>query len=751
MIRFKKIFFFIYLLLIGSTVLAQDIVNVHLLTQGSDAPLEFAYVNVYTGSPSKLQSSSMTDEKGNAAAAIHSYPSVIEIVSIGYEMERITLQRKPANDLTIHVTKSFAALNEVVVTGVARPTKPQDALSLYKIITAATIQAQGAVNLQDALSYQLNTNVTNDQILGSNTRMQGLSGNSVKILIDGIPVNGREGGNIDLGQLNLYNAERVEMIQGPMSVVYGSDALGGVINIITKNNKKPWELDANAYYETVGKYNFNLSGSRSWGRSHLTLGGGRNYFQGWKYIDEDQPYQRELLFKPKEQYLGNFNYSYNAPSGFKIRFASDFVKEKVTNRYELSTYSAFGATAKDDYYNTMRSLNRLSLEGKSGKTGHWQMNNGLSYYRRLKNSYIKDMVTLNETPTQGTGDQDTSRYIDYTLRGGYDNKLKYLDYMVGYDIYMQYGNSQKIPGGSKWVNDYAAYITLSVPLIKEKLITQIGGRASYNTVYRSPIVPSLNILYHAGKNISLRASYARGFRAPSMKELYLDFVDLNHDVHGNPDLKAEVGNHIQASASWMVFEKKANYAQILLSGYYNDVFNQIALAQRYPDSANSNLYDYTNILRSRNLIANLEFEGQYSNFHYKIGYSFSHTFAYKDAYDAFNASELTTTFQYYWKVPKLNFSLFNKITGAQPALQANIDGTSSYNGTLPTYDMMNVSVEKKFWKQKIQVTAGVKNVWDVQTVAAQGAITGGSAHGSGDGSSSFLPRSFFTSLGLKLD
>src|SRR5690606_2444215 len=115
----------------------------------------------------------------------------------------------------------------------------------------------------------------------------------------------------------------------------------------------------------------------------------------------------------------------------------------------------------------------------------------------------------------------------------------------------------------------------------------------------------------------------------SLKELYLDFIDVNHAILGNPDLKAEKGNHYQASVSWMVFEKKTNYAQLLVTGYHNHVRNQIALAARYPSTSNTDsarFFDYTNILELKNLIGTVELEGQYHNLHYKLGYSYAYTY-----------------------------------------------------------------------------------------------------------------------------
>lgn len=738
-------------LLLQVPAYAQDTLHLQIYEKNSGEVLPAVYITVLNGDSGKPGMQLLTDENGMVAIPAASYPLRVEIMGIGYETTGFTITEKTTSVLKVNITRNFATLKEYVVTGVARPVKPQDALSLYRVITATTIQAQGAVNLQDIMKFQLNTDVGTDQMLGSTIRMQGMSGNKVKILVDGMPVNGREAGNVDMGQLNLYNIERVEIVQGPMSVMYGTDALGGVINLISKNIRKPWELTANGFYESSGKYNVSLAGTKAWKRHHFTLGGGRNHFEGWSYSAADTigPRKRERIFRPKEQYMANLNYGYTAPSGFKLRLASDYVQEKMTNHGPINIYDFFlGVKARDEYYYTTRSMNRLLLEGKLGETGRWQMANGFSYYKRLRNSYEKDLVTMNETLSTLPGDQDTSRFNEWTFRGSYDNKLKWMDYAIGYDVNLQSGKSQKIPGGMREMQDFAGYLSVSIPLLKEQLVAQGGLRASYNSVYASPVIPSFHLLYHATKTVKIRASYAKGFRAPSLKELYLLFFDLNHEIEGNSRLKAENGHHYQASASWMVFEKKASFAQILLAGYYNEVNNQIGLAS-VGDPDRPNWFTYVNILKQRNAIVNLELEGQYRNFNYRLGYSYTHVFAETGYNHAFSGQELTSTFQYLWKSPGLKFSLFNKITGAQPALVENIDGSSSYSGRRPTYSMMDFSVGKKFIRQNIQLTAGVKNLFNVVAVTSTGVVTN-SSHVS-SGSVSFLPRSLFTSLTVTLD
>jgi len=750
----KKLFGFLSLLLAAVVAQAQTI-RLQLTDRNNGETVPFAYVHILSGTGAVLNTV-QSNENGIANIVAEEYPMTIEVNALGFETVKKTFITAPAaNVITLYMNKKFSALNEVVVTGLNTPQKQKDALSVYRIITKEQIQAQGAVTLDEIMKNQLNVRVSNDNILGSNMRMQGLSGDKVKILIDGIPVNGREGGNINLGQINLNNVDRIEIIQGPMSVVYGSDALGGVINIITKKEKKPLAVNAGGYYESIGRYNFDASLSKRIDkRNQLTIGGGRNAFAGWKEIEQVHTYDNEVLaytrgflFKPNEQYLGNFAYNYTAPSGFNANLASDYMQEKVTNKGNLEKWDPYHAYSKDEYYHTKRSTNRLSLNGKLGK-GTWMSQNGYVLYYRTRTTYLKDMVTLQQELDDASGSQDTSSFNDVYARGSYNNRIgSRFDYTVGYDVNLQFATSLKINGKQKKVQDYAAYVNLSYELWKDKLKAQAGFRGAYNTVYNPPVIPTINILYTPVKKLQVRASYAEGYRAPSLKEMYLSFIDLNHYIVGNETLKAESSKHVQLSASYQAYEKDNDYLQFIVTGYYNDVYNGITLAPTNPEDTNSIKYTYANLSHQSNTITTFQADGQYANFHYQLGYSYNYTFADPGNYNAFSANEVTATLQYMWKKPGINFNTVYKLTGRQPFLQSNIDGSASYNGTQNAYHLCDVSLEKKFFERKLQVIAGVKNLFDFQQATISGRVSAGTH---GGGVASFLPRSVFTSLRLSL-
>ena len=743
--------------LLSYSASAQNTIAVQVKDEKTGEALEFVYVNVYSLHPRQLRYTAVTDESGKAVVTVVNYPAEVQMTSLGYDPVLFSVSDNSIDSLECSLVGRHAALNEVVITGLPTPTKPQNALSLYKVINASSIRAQGGVTLNEVLGNQLNINISNDAVLGSGIRMQGLGGDKVKTLMDGVAVNGREGGNIDMGQINLYNVDRIEIVQGPMSIIYGADALGGVINVLEKTNRKPWEVQATAHYESVGKYNFNLGAARNWKKHTFMLGGGRNYFQGWKYLESATTYNnvdtvyipRKQLFKPKEQYVGNAGYQYLSASGFELKLSSNILKEKIINKGRVAPYTPSVVSAIDEYYHTTRSMNRLALKGKVGETGTWQMLNGFAYYKRIRKTVEKDLVALTESLVQDEDVQDTSKFNDLTSRGMYSNSFLKVEFTIGYDVGFQTAISQKIAEGTHKLSDYALFALGAIPLYSDKLKVQVGVRAAYNSVFAAPVIPAFHVLFSPSARVQIRGSYAKGFRAPSLKELYLTFNDNNHNLIGNPDLKAEKGDHIQISGSYQAFQRETNYMQFLVTGFYNDVVNGIMLLPLHPEDSTSIDYSYGNLTKQENTIATAQVEGQQGNLHYMIGYSFNHTFGQSGMYSSFNAQELNSNLNYFIRKAKLNLSVFYKYIGAQPFPRASIDGSATFNGRQPDYHLLDASLERGFWKKRIQLTLGIKNILNLQTLSATGLSTGG-IH-SGNGSINFLPRSLFTTLRFTLD
>ena len=145
----------------------------------------------------------------------------------------------------------------IVSTGQYRPQSVKNSVYQVRVISQEQIKKQAPAKLQDVLNSQLNIRFAQDRATGgSDINMLGLPGQNVKILIDGVPMVGRQGtsNEININQVEVNSIERIEIIEGPMSVIYGADALAGVINIITKKpNRNQVSVIARLQEETVGR------------------------------------------------------------------------------------------------------------------------------------------------------------------------------------------------------------------------------------------------------------------------------------------------------------------------------------------------------------------------------------------------------------------------------------------------------------------------------------------------------------------
>ena len=249
---------------------------IRVIDQKSHEPVAFAHV-CFEGLKSGSPRYSLTSIEGSVPNEIKEN-SRIAVSYMGYATYNDTI--KPGQSLDIQLVPKVLNMDEVVVTGQYTPERADKSIYKIDVINSRQIEQKAANNMADLLKNQSNMRVTQDGVLGTSLKMMGMSGENVKFLQDGVPLIGRMNGNFDLNQINLNNTDHVEVIEGPMSVIYGSNALAGVINIITKENKASLlNATANAYLESVGQYNFD--GSLSFNRKQhgFSIDGGQLFWR----------------------------------------------------------------------------------------------------------------------------------------------------------------------------------------------------------------------------------------------------------------------------------------------------------------------------------------------------------------------------------------------------------------------------------------------------------------------------------------
>lgn len=653
---------------------------------------------------------------------------------------------KPGERKTITLQSSKTVLTDLVVTGQFEETSNDKTVQRVRVLDRRRIDRIGAVNLSDLLSNELNIRISQDGALGSKISMMGIGGQNVKILIDGVPVIGRMDGNLDISQINLNNIERVELIEGPMSVIYGTDALGGVINLITKKQKKDTRsIRLNSYFESVGTYNFDGLIGGSVGRWQGSVSGGRNFFDG--FSQDESKYVRWKQWKPKEQYFTNAQVRWSGKKQSHM-FSLQYFDETLINRGN-AVITPTSITGVDNYFGTIRYSNSLYSDFKFGNKATLNLINSYSYYSRTKNAYIKNLVNGSEQLSQASDDHDTavfrlwmSRATLTTLQG------KRFNSQLGYDINLEYGDGQRLTSSIRSIFDYAFFCNTEIKPVARMKINP-GLRFIYNNRYGAPVVPSLNLKYDLTSNLTARATYAWGFRSPSLKELGLFFVDVNHNIRGNDQLKAERSHNINMNLTWLKTSHGGPDIKLEGSLFYNTMDNLISLAMV---DAVAQLYSYVNIDHyiTKGIYGNTEL------FWKRMTLSFGGS--YTGRYNQLSSSSTALPFSYApegranitYRINKTNtdLNLFVKYNGPLPGyafdasnnlIQTKVDG----------YTLADFSVSQYAWSRKLQCVAGVKNLMGISNISI-GNSTGGT-HSSGSSMPVSMGRYFFTSIKILLE
>jgi outer membrane receptor for ferrienterochelin and colicins len=709
---------------------------IKVIDQKSHEPVPFAHV-CFEGLKSGSPKYSLTSLDGTVANEILEI-SKIAVSYMGYSTYIDTIS--PGQNVNVQLQPLVLNMDEVVVTGQYRPERADKSIYKVEVINSRQIEQKAANNMADLLKDQSNMSVSQDGVLGTSLRMMGMSGANVKFLQDGVPLIGRMNGNFDLNQINLNNTDHVEVIEGPMSVIYGSNALAGVINIITKENRSSLlNTTANAYTESVGVFNFDGSVSFNKKKHGFALDGGRNFFGGFEAPGDAS---RDLTFKPRRQYFFDGYYIFSTER-LKIKFSGDYFNELLLDKGPL--LGPYYETAFDNHFTTVRYSARADASITLPKNQFISLLGSLSMYDRIRETYFKDLTTLTEYPVQQSWAQDTTLIRSIVARGTFaksnpDNKF---NYQTGFDINDETGTGKKIDGNTQEIGDYAAFISVTYNPLKI-ISLQPGVRFIYNTKYDAPVVYALSAKWTILNGLNLRFSYSRGFRTPDIKELYLVFVDVNHNVKGNADLLAEKSNNFNLNLNFAKEAQKVAWS-FDLSGFYNFIENKIELAQ----TGTTLEYRYENVSRYKTAGVNGSCSySLYPSFKMQLGFSetgVTGSPAEGVGYETFKWSpEITFSPSYRFIKQDLTFSLYYKYSGSAP--QLIYDEKKLLWQWVDPYNMMDFTASKGFWNNRIRLSAGVKNIFNtiiVPTTGSQGGThSGGNGRNIAWGRTAFLKLSF---------
>lgn len=386
----------------------------------------------------------------------------------------------------------------IVVTATATRKSVKDCSASVSVIGESDLKAIPASNALNLLNFLPGIFVMRTSDFGRadvGIRGIGQRGRRIAILVDGRPEKMGLFGCVVTHAFPLDNVERIELVRGPSSVLYGSEALGGVINILTRRPKEGFETDFSASYGSFNTQQFNLRHGGRLKRLSYYLSFDRRQSDGHR---QNSGYKGNA-------FTGKLNYDLS--NSFQLSFQSKYFKGK---KYEAGPL----AFPLSDFWNDYeRGAADIALEGKGDKDEFY-----LKIYRNFGHHRFSDGWHSRDYVNGGI--------LRYTTRQILNNELTF-----GASFRVLGGKSYNWPKGS-WRKNEASFFFQDEYVLQKRWILSAGFRLHRDSLYGIESCPHWGIVCKVSEKISLRGAINKGFRSPQLNELYMF-------PPANPELKPE--------------------------------------------------------------------------------------------------------------------------------------------------------------------------------------------------------------------
>lgn len=456
-------------------------------------------------------------------------------------------------------------MERIVVTATQTKHSELSAPASVSVINRAELDALVIDDLASAVRYLQGVNISEGTSYGRNEiSLRGLDSDYTLILINGRRINSREaltssyGNDFDLSSIPMSAIERIEVVRGPMSSLYGSEALGGVINVILRQPTDEWQTSVGVQYDTptkgdggdTTKYNFYTSGALIKDKLLANLIVDSSKRDAWR--SDLKPKLDALEDRDEISAIANLQWliDSNQDLQFDLSYADD-ERESDWNNYGaiLTNY---------------QQAERIS----SGLThnGHWNWGDTrLRYY--YENVEVTDNSALiaeigNITQTNHNLDgQSTVLLGDHMLTGGAEYRWTKLE------------NSRNVLGDGV-LDDNQSALYLQDEFSLGELNITLGGRVDHHDVYGTEFSPRLYLVYNLSSEWVIKGGGGKAFKAPNMSQSQADYIISSCrgscTLAGNPELEPETSVNYELSTQYQTTDIGGS-----ITYFHNDVENKI--------------------------------------------------------------------------------------------------------------------------------------------------------------------------------
>jgi len=494
-------------------------------------------------------------------------------------------------------------LNPVVVTGSGHHQRLKSTATPVRVLSAQEIREQGISTFDAALTRMMPQASMASNSMGTFLRLNGLGNKYILILINGQKLSGDISNNVDLNRINMARVKRIEILDGAASSLYGSDAIAGVINIITDQPTSSVCSVTNA--TTISGHGVLTEA--------VNLDICKNGFGSYTSFSHDRAdsYQNTDL----EYVKGSDTKTQRTIAPFFTGYRSHIIGQKFT--YTPNRHLALNAGLDYSYKITDRPETREDITGGTDyemryKGLRWNVGGIYKFTARnsLQADFTVDRFRYGKEYDVATKTNAIGDYVQSKKQRSMEGELKAI-----LDLPSLWGNNRGTSTtivGADWRKDYltassgnirqhvytlAAYAQHEQTLLKN-LTATVGVRFTHHETFKNNLTPKATLMYAPG-NFRFRATYSAGFRAPGLDELYYHYFSVNRGkpqiIFGNQSLSPEKSNYFSLNA-----EYRTQQIAVSITGYLNRINDMVvrrdievddavlgALRQEFPEMTNA--------------------------------------------------------------------------------------------------------------------------------------------------------------------
>ena len=608
---------------------------------------------------------------------------------IGYFDAKQTLAADHGGVLDFQLNENPTLLEQVVVTGTRTPKLLKDVPIVTRVIAESDIRRTDATNIGDLLQTELpGIEFSYSMNQQTSLNMAGFGGNSVLFLVDGERLAGETLDNVDYSRLNMDNVQRIEIVKGAASSLYGSNAVGGVVNIISRESQEPWSVNINGRY---GAHNEQRYGG--------SVGFNRGRFNSMTNVQYTSIDAIDLSKGTDNTQVGDYSTIYG--------HSTLNVKERLI----FTAAEGLKFTARAGYFFRERNSSESLRDRYRSFTGGLKGNYTVTDKDDLELSYSFDQYDKSDYLVAGGRDVRDYSNVQHTLRTLYNHTFAGRHILTAGGDYMRdYLMSYQFEGNGSHIQHTADAFAQFDWNPHEKFNLIAGLRLDwFSETKLMHLSPKLGLMYKLGC-CSLRGSYAGGFRAPTLKEMYMNFYMGNiFMIYGNPDLRPESSHNFSLSAEYM-----NGRHNLTVTGFYNIVDGRIATAWNQALGGQV----YTNMSRLQVAGVDANASGSYPcGISWRLSYAYTYEHIRKGEPMLSSTRPHTATARIAYDKDWKNYGLSVALSGrylSKVTTDVYTEFTSyekTEKQTYPGYTIWKLSLSQRVWRG-VSVTLAVDNLFN---------------------------------------